>query len=189
MTDLTPTIAAKSDQLNADDLIGGPKTITITRVTSGTPDQPINVYYEGDDGKPWKPCKSMRRVLVALWGAKGDKYVGRSITLFRDPSVKWGGIEVGGVRISHMSDIDNDTAFQLTVTRGKKEPYKVRKLAKQEAPSVDTIVSAILNAKDADHVERMVARADKLGLPKESADRIVEARRDALLRFMPAEGE
>jgi hypothetical protein len=30
--DMTPTLAAKSNQLNSDDLIVGPKTITVTKV-------------------------------------------------------------------------------------------------------------------------------------------------------------
>lgn len=65
MTDLSQTIAPKSDQLNADDLIGGPRTIKVTRVSAmKEPDQPIAIYFEGDNGKPYKPGKSMRRVLV-----------------------------------------------------------------------------------------------------------------------------
>ena len=58
--DMKPTIVAKSDQLNADDLIGGPKTIKITRVTvTERAEQPCVINFEGDDGKPWKPSKSM----------------------------------------------------------------------------------------------------------------------------------
>lgn len=140
--DLTPTIIAKSDQLNADDLLGGPRTIRITRVTAGTADQPINIYYEGDGGKPWRPCKTMRRALVGMWGQKGSVYVGRYLTLYREPAVKFGGIEVGGIRISHASDIEADVILQLTATRGKKEPVKIRRLVLQNgngaAPSTQT---------------------------------------------------
>ncbi|WP_227439225.1 hypothetical protein [Methylobacterium sp. W2] len=46
MTDLSRTITPKSDQLNADDLIGGPRTITVSRVSNtGKPDQPIAVNF------------------------------------------------------------------------------------------------------------------------------------------------
>jgi hypothetical protein len=83
----------------------GPITITITGVTvkGGGQEQPVAIHFEGDDGKPYKPCKSMSRVLVSAWGPDSSKYVGRSLTLYCDPKVKWGGMEVGGIRISHMS--------------------------------------------------------------------------------------
>ena len=68
MTDLGKTIAPKSDQLNADDLISGPRTITITNVASGSKDQPINISFEGDNGKPYRPGKSMRRGLGLCLG-------------------------------------------------------------------------------------------------------------------------
>lgn len=135
MTDLTPTIIPKSDQLNADDLLVGPRTIRVTKVTSvNSPEQPISVHYEGGDGKPYKPCKSMRRVMVQLWGPDGSKYTGRSMTLYCDPAVKFGGDEVGGIRISHMSHIDQDVTLNLTATRGKKKPFRVARLVSREEP-------------------------------------------------------
>lgn len=33
--DISDTLIAKSDELNADDLMGGPTTVTITSVTHG----------------------------------------------------------------------------------------------------------------------------------------------------------
>jgi hypothetical protein len=130
MTDLSTTIAPKSDQLNADDLITGPRTITITRVRGcSEPDQPVAVHFEGDDNKPYKPCKSMRRVLVFAWGPNGADYVGRSMTLYRDERVQFGGIQVGGIRISHMSHLERDMTMALTATRAKRTPYTVKALA------------------------------------------------------------
>lgn len=134
MTDLSQTIEPKSDQLNADDLIAGDRIVTITRVTGQSGDQPISVFFDGDNGKPYKPCKSMRRVLVMVWGKDGNAYAGRSMTLYNDPEVKFGGIAVGGIRISHMSHIDSDVKLMLTTTRGKKSPYHVRML-QQTAPT------------------------------------------------------
>lgn len=128
MTDLGTTIAPRSDQLNSDDLISGPITITITKVSAGNSEQPINIHYEGDGGKPYKPGKSMRRVLVNFWGRDGQSYVGRSLTLFRDPTIKFGGIAVGGIRISHMSHIGHDETMALTETRGSKKPFTVKPL-------------------------------------------------------------
>ena len=93
--DLSKTIAPKSEQLNADDLIAGPRTITVTSVKLVAEDQPVAIHFAGDEGKPYKPCKSMRRVLVRAWGADGRKYVGKSMTLFLDEQVRFGGAAVG----------------------------------------------------------------------------------------------
>ena len=132
---MADTIAPKSDQLNFDDLIAGPITITITGVRGlSDKDQPVGVSFEGDNGKPWKPCKSMRRVLVAMWGVEAQKYVGRSLTLFGDPKVRFGGIEVGGIRISHASHIDGKQTMALTVSRARRSPYTVDVLQVDAAP-------------------------------------------------------
>lgn len=138
MTDMTATIIPKSDQMNSDDLISGPRVLKIVKVSADTssPEQPILVHYEGDDGKPYKPCKSMRRVMVAVWGADGASFVGRSLRVYRDPSVKWGGLEVGGIRISHMSDMDGPMTMALTATKQSRKPYTVKPL--EDAPKGKT---------------------------------------------------
>lgn len=126
---LAETIEPKSDQLNADDLIGGDITIKVTAIKGNSePKQPVSIHYEGDNGKPYKPCKSMRRVLVSAWGANGADYVGRSMTLYLDKTVTYGGIAVGGIRISHLSHIENDLSMMLTVSRTSRKPYQVKKL-------------------------------------------------------------
>jgi len=135
--DMTPTLEAKSNQLTSDDLIAGSRTITVTKVAPGNDEQPVAVHYDGDQGKPWYPCKSMRRVLVAAWGADARDYVGRSLTLFRDPEVSYGSIKVGGIRISHLSDLDSPLSIALTVKRAKRAPYKVLPLAKAAAAPAD----------------------------------------------------
>lgn len=132
MTDLSTTIIPKSDQLNADDLIVGPRAIKITDVRGVSGDQPIAISFEGDNGKPFKPCKSMRRLLVFAWGSDGKEYIGRSLMLFNDPAVMWAGKPVGGIRISHMSHIEKPFTIALTVTRGNKKPYKVDVLKAQD---------------------------------------------------------
>ena len=133
--DLSHTIVPKSDQLNSDDLISGDITITVAAVkATDTPDQPVIINYDGDNGRPYKPCKSMRRVLIQAWGSNGNAWTGRSMTLYRDTEVKFGGQAVGGIRISHLSDIDRDMNFMLTVTRARRSPYLVKKLKLQAAP-------------------------------------------------------
>lgn len=126
MNDMTRVIVPKSDQINADDLLSGPITITITdvKVAPGQ-EQPVSIYFEGSD-KAYRCCKSMSRVLVAAWGPDASKYKGRSLTLYCDPKVKWGGMEVGGIRISHMSHIESAMTMALTVTRANKKPFTVK---------------------------------------------------------------
>jgi hypothetical protein len=139
MIDMRKTVAPKSDQLNSDDLIGQSQTIKVTKVSlMSEPDQPIAIYFEGDNGKPYKPCKSMRRVLINVWGIDGTAYVGRSMTLYRDEKVMFGGAAVGGIRISHVSHIDAPVTMALTATRANRKPFTVKPLI-IAAPRADTI--------------------------------------------------
>jgi len=129
ISNLSDTIIPKSDQLNADQLLGASMTIRVTGVKRGSgDDQPVIVSYEGDNGRPWKPCKSARKVLIFAWGEDGSQWVGRMATLYNKKDVKFGGIEVGGIRISHLSHIKADIALSLNSTRGKKEPLVVKRL-------------------------------------------------------------
>ena len=130
--DLSKTIEAKSDQLNADDLLGIHKILKITAIKAGSADQPIIINFEGDQGKPYKPSKGMRRVLVSAWGPDGGSYVGRSIEVYNEPTVTWAGQAVGGIRISRMSDIKNTIVVPLALTRGKKVPLKISPLEIKE---------------------------------------------------------
>lgn len=133
MSDMTAVIVPKSDQINSDDLIAGPMTITVTdvNVVGGT-EQPVSISFAGSP-KFFRPCKSMSRVLVAAWGPDSKAYIGRSMTLYRDPKVKWGGMEVGGIRISHMTHIERDMTMMLTMTKQNRAPHRVQPL-KLEAP-------------------------------------------------------
>ena len=150
--DMSKFIAARSDQLNADDLLGGPRTITVTQVRgTDAADQPVAVHYEGDQGKPFKPCKTMRRAMVACWGKDAQQYVGRSMTLYCDPEVQFGGMKVGGIRISHMSHIEGEKKLALTQTRGKKGLVTVRPLQAQQqqqdaGPTIDDVRQALAGA-------------------------------------------
>jgi hypothetical protein len=137
MTDISKTIEAKSDQLNSDDLISGAITIEVTSVNvTNDRDQPVSIHYKGDNNKPFKPCKTVRRVIIGAWGSDSSKYTGRHMTIYRDPTVKWAGQEVGGIRISHISHIKKPLMLSLAVTRGKKTPVTVQPLTDipQDAP-------------------------------------------------------
>jgi hypothetical protein len=117
-------LAPRSDQLNADDLIPGPRVLKITgaRIIRDGRDTKIVLNYEGDHGKPWKPCKTMGRAMVMAWSITDEQQmVGKSVRVYRDPEVKFGDQgAVGGIRISHLSHIDKPATMKLTVSQGKK---------------------------------------------------------------------
>jgi hypothetical protein len=131
--DMTESLAPKSDQLDAVDLLGGPRTFTIERVSKNNPEQPFNFHLEGFP-RVWRPGLSMRRVIVKAWGGKASAYVGQSVTLYCDPSVEFGGSQVGGTRISHMTGIDKPLKVPLLIKRGKSAMFTVQPLKDAPAP-------------------------------------------------------
>lgn len=132
--DLTKAIEPKSDQLNSDDLITGSKTIKITSVVvKDTEQQPVSIHFEGDNGKPYKPSKSMIRAMVELWSKESETYAGKSLTLFRETSVKYAGVEVGGIYISHASHITEMKRVLVTISRGKRKPIEIYPIASKPA--------------------------------------------------------
>lgn len=136
--DMTESLAPKSDQLDAVDLLSGPRTFTIEKVSKGNPEQPFN-FHLADFPRVWRPGKSMRRVIVAAWGGKTSAYVGQSVTLYCDPSVQFGGDTVGGTRISHMTGIDKPLKVPLLIKRGKSALFTVQPLTQAPAPTAPTV--------------------------------------------------
>ena len=136
--DVTKAIQPKSDQINADSLVTGPMTIKVRDVkVDPTGEQPIWVNFEGDDNKPWKPCKTAARCLATIWGANAAQWIGMSCTIFNDPTVTWGGAAVGGIRVSHMEGLDKPRVLSLTKTRGKKGSITIQPLVTKDAPKID----------------------------------------------------
>ncbi len=127
---MTESIAPRSDQMNAEDLLSGPRTFTIREVSKGaSAEQPIDVHLvEFPEGRPFKPSKTVRRIMVAAWGPDAATYAGRRMTLYRDPAVRFGGMDVGGIRVSHMSHLDKPLSIALAVTKGKRAMYVVKPL-------------------------------------------------------------
>jgi hypothetical protein len=149
--DISDTLAPKSDQLDAVDLLGGPQTFTIERVSKGNPEQPVNVHL-AEFPRVWRPGKSMRRVLAAVYGKETDAWAGKRVTLYCDPDVQFGGEAIGGTRISHLSGIDSPRKVPLLVKRGKSAMFTVQPLP--DAPAVDPKVAEL-------RVEWMSADADR----------------------------
>jgi hypothetical protein len=152
--DISEAAAPRSDQINADDLYGGPCVVTITEVRKGSVEQPVEIVTaEFGAGRPYKPGKSMIRVLIAAWGKEASAYKGRRLMIYRDPDITFGKDRVGGIRISAMSHIDQRLTLALTVTRGRRAPFTVEPLP--DAPPPITLEAA-------DHFEGSIAKADTL---------------------------
>lgn len=164
-SDMAAAVAAKSDQLNADELMTGPITVTIERAyVKPDSEQPAVLELVERPGKPYKPGRSMSRVLVAAWGPDSSKYAGQKLTLYRDPNVKFGGILVGGIRISHMTGINKPLTVALTVKRGSKGAFTVQPLIEPAptpppAPVSDEQIAA---ASTVDELRALWAGADEI---------------------------
>jgi len=133
--DIAATTEPRSDQQNFDDYAAGPRTVTISEVREGSSEQPVEIHLAEYPGRPYKPSKSMRRVLVAAWGSDAEAYVGRRMTLVGDPTVKFGGSTVGGIKIAALSHLDKRLSISLTVSKGKRAPHTVDPLP--DAPPVN----------------------------------------------------
>lgn len=134
--DMTESIAPKSDQMDAIELVAGPQTFTIEKVTKNSPEQPWN-FHLTEFPRPWRPAKSMLRVMAAAWGLDGSKYAGHRVTLFCDPTVQFGNEIVGGLRISHMTGIAKPLKVPLLIKRGKSAVFTVQPLP--DAPKPDPL--------------------------------------------------
>ena len=146
---LTESITPKSDQLDAVELLSGPRTFTIERVSTHTAEQPFN-FHLADFPRVWRPGKSMRRVIVAAWGPLADAYTGQRVTLYCDKSVMFGNDTTGGTRISHMSGIDEPLKVPLIIKRGKSGLFIVQPLA--EAKHRDWNAELLLAGDDLDAI-------------------------------------
>lgn len=135
MIDVTRAMQAKSDQLNAEDLIAGPRTIRIRDAVER--DGKIRLSFDGDDGRPWVLSKTAVRVLAACWGQNAAKWIGLSCTVYNDESVVYGGKEVGGIRVSHVEGISSPRSLNLTVIRGRKKEHVIEPLVLEKATKAD----------------------------------------------------
>ena len=126
MADVSKALEAKSDQLNATDILGAEPVIRIRHVDVKGSEQPIWVFFDGDNNRPWKPSKGMLRILAAAWGRDSDAWIGKHVQLIFESTVMYAGKEVGGIRIKALSDIPAaGINCALTISKTKREPYHV----------------------------------------------------------------
>jgi hypothetical protein len=152
------TTEPRSDQWNADDFIGGPRTFTIAGVKTGVAEQKYDIELVEGGGRSWRPPLTVLRLLVAGWGDDATAWVGRRVTLFRDPEISFGRDKVGGIRLSHMSDIDTPLSIMLTATRGKRANHTVQPLP--DPTPTDRIASLRAEWKTAEPDRRKVIEAE-----------------------------
>lgn len=128
--DITAALAPKSDQLDAIELVT-PRTFTIDSGSRlGERDgHAVAEIRLVDFDRVWRPSKGMLDVLAQCWGTDARQWVGRSITLYCDPTVKFGKEQPGGTRISHLSHIDGPRTCTIRASgAGRKQPWKVQPL-------------------------------------------------------------
>lgn len=126
------TAEPRSDQWNADDFIGGPRTFTIVDVVESAAEQKYDIALEGET-RAWRPPLTMIRVLLKAWGDESDTWVGRRVTLYQDPTITFGREVLGGIRISHLSGISGPLNVKVTATRGKRVTVSVQPLPDEPA--------------------------------------------------------
>lgn len=134
------TAETRSDQLNADDLIGGPATYTIKAIHPGKAEQKYDIELAEVEGRAWRPPKTVRAILIEAWGDDAANWIGQRVTLFRDETVKFGGQIDPGIRVSHATGLPGNKPFTTTpilVSRGKRRPFTIQPLVESTPTTPD----------------------------------------------------
>ena len=159
--DITATLAPKSDQLDAIDLMGKPPQVfTVTKVdvkADPNAEQPVSIHL-AEFPRVWRPNVSMRRVLGYCWSTKSSTWVGRQVELYCEDGVKFGNDVTGGTRISRLSHIDGPKKVPLLLSKGRSGSWKVDPLP-QQTPEQQT-ASLRAEWKTADPERRKVIEAE-----------------------------
>lgn len=171
MVDITRAMQAKSDQTNALDIVGAPLIIKIRAVDyKDGREQPVWIYYEGDNNRPWKPSKGMIRVLGFAWGTETDPWIGRYAQLEYEPSVVYAGKEVGGIWVKAMTDIpEKGLMLSLAVSRNKRIPFPVKHLKVEvkayPQDKFDSVKQAMIDAMQSGKMTlpQVIAQCQKTG--------------------------
>jgi len=186
MADVSGAMQAKSNQLNAMDILGVEPVITIASVNitneSGKPT--VWVHYHGGEGRPWRVSTGMVRILSAGWGAESDNWIGKSVQIFNEPTVVYAGKEVGGIHIRAMSDIpERGIKATLSINRSKRVPFPVAHLTMQSPAypeeqfnnALPSMVSAMESGKMT--LEAIIHRCQQTGtLTQEQLKRLSDSR-------------
>lgn len=151
MNEFAQSLQSKSDQINNTDLTGSEMTITITNVrVSLSEEQKVSIHIAESD-RVYRPCLGMRRLIAAIWGIDHETFKGRRMTLYRDPDVKFGKDTTGGIRISHMSNLDQPRQIPIPISQKRFKVYTVKPLIdapkpKEHAPDPEAQKDALAAA-------------------------------------------
>jgi len=122
--DMAASIEARSEQIDADNLISGPIDVTIKAVTRGpSNEQPIQIVLQ-ETPLFYRPNKTFRRALIGCFGDDSTNWIGKRLRLARDANVMFGGVKVGGTIVTHAS-IEAPVVFMLSTKRGKKSAVSI----------------------------------------------------------------
>lgn len=166
--DMSGTIRANSDQLNAVDLMGGGVVVTIKSVVIKPGDKQSMWIEVEENFNTFKPCLTMRRVIMDIWGKETNDHIGRQLVLYCEPTVLWSGQQEGGVRISHASHITETKRIRVRESKYKTGVWEVHPLViepAQNAPTVEA-VTGLMN--DCDDIGRMKAYGELIAEHKGS---------------------
>ncbi len=166
------TAEPRSDQWNADDFVGGPRTFTIAGVKVGTAEQKYDIELVEGEGRAWRPPLTMLRLLISAWGDDAELWKGSRVTLYRDATVRFGSDAVGGIRISHLSHLPGNKALTvaLTSTRGRRAKHTVEPLPDETPPP---------KAPKPPSAAAIVGAFDALGVTLEQLEKRVGRQQDA----------
>lgn len=124
-----------------------PKMIRIVAVTStdlendkGAMEQKVTVKYKAADGEGeivW--CKTNAALTAAALGTRDyEQWIGKVITIFHDPSVRFGGKNVGGVRVFGAPTMTKPLTVEIKMPRRKKpDIYKLVPTGKTAPKAAD----------------------------------------------------
>jgi hypothetical protein len=131
-------LTIKSDRLNYENFIMGAKEFKISKLAKKT-DQGkarLLIYFEGHEATPYWPSLGMIKCLSSPdgWGESPfSEWIGRSMTLFGEPTVVYAGKEIGGIQISHISHIKTEYSTKITLRRGMRIDFTIEPIAVMSA--------------------------------------------------------
>src|SRR5690625_1884880 len=177
------TAEPRSDQINYEDFLSGPKVYTVGGVRNGTAEQKYDIQLQ-EEQRVWRPPLTVLRTLIACWGDDATVWQGSQVELFGDPSIRFGKEAVGGIRIKALSHLDEPKTVTVTVSRGKRQKITIQPL--QAAPPTDWQALLQDAQGDRDKLLRLHQRATSENAPQDVIAAIIEAGKQAQ---PPAQGE
>lgn len=93
-------------------------------------DKPVMWFKEIDRGFMY--CKTTGHSCAAMFGEDDDGWIGKRITLYADPNVRFGSEQVGGIRVAGSPDITKPLTVRIKFP--KKRAFEVQLVPTKAAP-------------------------------------------------------